>query len=195
MSPPFYRASKSRGASRCCISACLAPNCFAPVLQKCSIPCIDCIHSFGAGARRCSIPFIPCIHSFGAGAVRCSIPCNPYIHSFGAGDRICSFGAGARRCSIPCILCMTSRKFRAGAARGQILDPSHSLHLLLCSLESSHQGRSAATASSFAAFCAQGYHSCSRPGHSSAPCAVASLLSCPSRLRVITVLGSVHSPP
>ena len=67
------------------------------------------------------------------------------------------------------------------------------------SLASAHQGTSAATASAFAAFHAQAYHSCSCPAPSSAPCAVASSLHhyCLTLLvsESIRSLGSVHSPP
>ena len=69
------------------------------------------------------------------------------------------------------------------------------------SFASSHQGRSAATPSTFAAFYAQRYHSCSSFGHSFAPCAVASSLHHYSLLQLVSAstrsrfCGSVHPPP
>ena len=167
---------------------------------------IPCICSFGAGARRCSIPCIPCIRSFGAGARRCSIPCIPCICSFGAGARRCSilripgigfFGAGGRTC-LPFAFLRSCSRLAAPP-----LQPLHQAspcqEIPDSSLASSHQGRSAAMASTFAASHAQAYHSCSRPGPLSAPCAVASSLHRYSLALLVSAsmrsLGSVHSPP
>ena len=203
------------GARRCPIpcTPCIAS--FGAGARRCSIPCIPCISSSGAGARKCPIPCTPCIFSFGAGARRCSIPRIPCIGSFGAGARRCSIPcipcigslcAGARRCPIPCIPCMCS--FGTGArtclpfayafSGSRWSAPPRQPHQNASpceqipddSLASSHQKRSAATASTFAAFYAQGYHSCSRPGQSSAPCAVASSL----RQHSLTLLVSASIP-
>ena len=152
------------------------------------IPCTPCIRSYGAGARRCPIPCTPCICSFGAGARRCPIPCILCIGSFGAGARTClpfAYAFSGSRLSAP-----TRQPHQHASPCEQFPDDS---------LASSHKKRSAATASTFAAFYAQGYHSCSRPGQSSAPCAVASSLRQHSLALLASAsmqhLDSVHSPP
>jgi hypothetical protein len=163
-------------------------SCGGEGARRCLIPCTPCIGAFGAGARRCPIPCIPCISSFGAGARRCPIPCTPCIGSFGAGARTCLPFAYAYSCSP---LSAPPRLPHQHASPYEMIPDD--------SLASSHQKRSAATASAFAAFYAQGYHSCLRPWQSSSPCAVASSLRQYSLALLVSAsirpLDSVHSLP
>ena len=146
-----------------------------------------CIFSFRAGARRCSILRIPCRRSFGAGARRCPIRRIPCTFSFGACGRTC----------LPFALLLSCSPL-APPPLQSLRQPSSCQEIPDTSLPSSHQGRSAATASAFAAFHAQGYHSCSCPAPSSDPCAVVSSLH-HYRLALlvsatIRSFGAVHSP-
>ena len=167
---------------------CICSFAFGAGARRCLLPCIPCICSFGAGAHRYSILRIPCICSFGAGARRCSSPCTPCICSFGAGGRTCLPFFVVRSCSR---LVAPRLQLHQHASPCQEIPDNP---ITLC-----RQGRSAATASNFAALCAQTYQSCSLPGHSSAPCAVASSLHHYSLALLVSAsimpLGSVHSPP